>query len=313
MSPLTLATCGIAGLLVAASAVGAVLALLGGDARRRDTVANLNDRLRAWWVMCVAVLGALWLGPVAATVLFAIISFLALREMATLTPTRRGDHRTLFWAFFVIIPLQYALVGIGWDGLFTILIPVYGFLFLALRSALRQDSVRYLERTAKIQWATMLTVYCLSHVPALLQLRPTGWTGDPVGLVLFLLLVVQLSDVFQYVWGKLLGRHRVLPHLSPNKTWEGLLGGIATATAIGAGRWWMTPFAPWQAAAMACAIACLGFAGGVVCSAVKRDSGLKDFGRSLPGHGGILDRVDSLTFAAPVFYHLTVFYFARPG
>lgn len=300
---------GILGLLTLASLVGTLLGLRRRDGRSAATVANLNARVRAWWLMSAVVLGALWTGPIATTVLFGLVSFLALREMATLTRTRRGDHRTLFWAFFVITPLQYVLVGVRWYGLFAVLIPVYAFLFVALRSALRGDCTRYLERAAKIQWGLMLAVYCLSHVPALLMLEPRGWSGDPAGLVLFLLLVAQLSDVFQYVWGKLLGRHKVVPLVSPNKTWEGLVGGVATATGIGAALWWLTPFTPLQATAFAFLVACLGFAGGVVCSAVKRDAGIKDFGAMLEGHGGILDRVDSLTFAAPVFFHAVRYWF----
>jgi phosphatidate cytidylyltransferase len=301
---------GVAALLAIATAAGAVLrARVKSDAARR-TVDNLNARTRAWWVMALVLGAALAAGPGWVTVLFGLVSFLALREMITLTPTRRADHHTLFWAFFVMIPVQYVLVYLGRVGLFTIVIPVYGFLFLAVRSTLTGDYRDYLRRTAEIQWGVMICVYCLSHAPAvmILPLRdygPGGWR-----MLVFLVLVVQLSDVLQYVWGKLLGRRKIAPHVSPNKTWEGFVGGVLTATALGAALWKLTPFTPIQSAAMALLIALLGFFGGIVMSAIKRDAGVKDYGQLIEGHGGMMDRVDSLSFAAPVFFHVVRYYFA---
>jgi phosphatidate cytidylyltransferase len=121
-------------------------------------------------------------------------------------------------------------------------------------------------------------------------------------------LVVQLSDVLQYVWGKTIGKRRIAPSISPNKTWEGLVGGIVCATAIGTAIWWATPFAPGEAALMALVVTTMGFAGGLIMSAIKRDRGVKDYGAFIEGHGGVLDRIDSLCFAAPVFFHLTRFF-----
>jgi phosphatidate cytidylyltransferase len=229
----------------------------------------------------------------------------------TLTPTRRGDHATLFWCFAVVLPLQYLLVGIRWYGLFAIFVPVYAFLFVPARSALAGDTQGFLERVAKIQWGLMIAVYCLSHAPALLMLPLPGEEGPAANakLLLFLVLVVQLSDVFQYVWGKLFGKHKIAPNVSPNKTVEGFVGGVATATGLGTALWWATPFTPLEAAGFSLAICLLGFAGGLVASAIKRDRGVKDFGALIAGHGGILDRVDSLCFAAPLFFHLVRFTF----
>jgi len=305
---------GIFALLVLASLVGGVLALRtrsSTDELRRSTVTNLNARIRAWWGMAALVFGAVWAGPIAITVLFGLLSFLALREMLALAHTRYGDHRSLFAAFFVVVPLQYIFVGIPWYGMFAIFIPVYVFAYQAIRSALSGDATNFLQRCATIQWALFTCVYCFSHLPALLMLDIDigDWHGQNSNLLLFLLLVVQLSDVFQYVWGKLCGRRAIVPRLSPNKTWGGFIGGVATATACGAGLWWITPFTPWQAAGFALVLCLLGFAGGLVLSAVKRDAGIKDFGRVLSGHGGILDRMDSLTFSAPVFFHLVRYYF----
>lgn len=300
---------GVGALLALASVMGMLLQRRARDESFRATVKNLNDRTRAWWVMCAVFALALLTGGVGSVILFALTSFLALREFITLTPTRAGDHRALFWTFFVITPLQYWLVYVQWYGLFSILIPVYAFLFIPTRSALAGDTERFLERAAKIQWGLMLCVYCVSHVPALLMLSIPGYEGQNAKLLFWFVLVDQISDVLQYVWGKLLGRHKIAPNVSPNKTWEGFVGGIVSATAIGAALWWATPFNPWQAAAMSLAITLLGFAGGLTMSAIKRDRGVKDYGTLIRGHGGVLDRIDSLCFAAPVFFHLTRFYF----
>ncbi len=299
---------GVLAVLVVASVAGAVLARRVTSEAGRATVANLNDRIRAWWVMCAVFAVALLTRDIGAVLLFALISFLALREFITLVPTRHGDHRTLLWVFFLVTPIQYWLVWSDWYGLFAIFIPVFAFLLLPARSALAGDTERFLERTATIQWALMICVYCVSYAPALLLLDVEG--DDPNALLLFfLVVVVQLSDVAQYVWGKTLGRHKIAPRVSPNKTWEGFVGGVLTATAVGAGLWWATPFDPLAAAGMAFVICLAGFAGGLTMAAIKRDRGVKDYGTLLPGHGGVLDRIDSLTFAAPVFFHVTRFFF----
>lgn len=300
---------GVLGLLIVSSLIGWWLARRGGDERKRASIANLNARTRAWWVMVAVFGGALALGRIGTVVLFGILSFLALREFITLTPTRAGDHRTLFWAFFVITPLQYWLIAAGWYGLFSICIPVYAFLFVPLRNVLAGDCERFLERTAKIQWALMVCVYCVSHAPALLTLDITGHPDAGAKLLFYLVLVVQLSDVLQYVWGKTLGHRRIVPNVSPNKTWAGFLGGTLSATLVGTALWWVTPFRPWQAAGISFVITLMGFAGGLVMSAIKRDRGVKDYGALIEGHGGVMDRIDSLCFAAPVFFHMVRYFY----
>jgi phosphatidate cytidylyltransferase len=296
---------GVLALLVVSSLIGWVLSWRTTSDQNRATVQNLNARIRAWWMM-VAIFGlAMATGGIGSVVLFGLTSFMALREFITLTPTRYGDHRSLFWVFFAILPLQYYLITIKWYGLFSIMIPVYAFLLLPIRSAAAGDCEKFLERTAKIQWALMICVYCISYVPALLSLDIPGYAGQNGKLMFYFVLVAQISDVFQYVWGKILGRHKIAPTVSPNKTWEGFIGGVACATLIGAGLWWATPFTPWQSAGMSLAITFMGFGGGLVMSAIKRDRGVKDYGNLIQGHGGIMDRIDSLCFAAPVFFHLT--------
>ena len=294
---------GIAALLLTASAVTFVLrrrAGAGGGA----VLENLAARVRAWWVMVAVFSIALATGGIGSVILFAFVSFFALREFITLAPTHHADHRTLFWAFFVITPLHYYLVAMEWYGLFSILIPVYALVFVAARGALQGDSHGFLERTAEIQWALMVCVYCVSHVPALLTLKIPGYEGENGKLLLVLVLVVQMSDVLQYVFGKLLGRTPIAPTISPNKTVEGFWGGALSATALGTGLWWATPFTWWEMALMSFLIVLLGFMGGLVMSAIKRDRGVKDYGQLIEGHGGMMDRIDSLCFAAPVFFHL---------
>lgn len=304
---------GVLALLVVASVAGFLLAraVSNKSESARATVANLNARVRAWWLMVAVFTIAVWTGGIGSIVLFALMSFLALREFVTLAPTRREDHRTLFWSFFLITPLQYYLIYDRWYGLFAIMIPVYAFVFVAVSNVLAGRTDRFLERTATIHWGLMVCVYCVSYAPALLMLEIPGYGKSNTKLLVFLVLIVQLSDVLQYVFGKLFGNHPVAPVISPNKTWEGLVGGVIAATGIGTALWWATPFSPWQAAAMALAITLAGFAGGLIMSAIKRDRGVKDYGTLIQGHGGMLDRIDSLCFAAPIFFHLTRYFFVR--
>lgn len=294
---------GVAAVLLLATAISEFLRWRARD-RSSPVLVNLTARIRAWWVMAAVVGAAFLVGRVGVIVLFALVSLFALREFITLTPTRRSDYYALALAFYVVLPLQYWLVYTDWYGLYTLLIPVYAFLLLPIVSTMGGDTTRYLERAAKVQWGLMICVFCISHVPALLNLDIPGYEGRNLLLIAFLVIVVQSSDVLQYVWGKLCGRRLIAPKLSPSKTLEGFVGGVASATALGAALWWITPFSPLQAAALALVINLMGFYGGLVMSAIKRDRGIKDWGQMIEGHGGMLDRLDSVCFAAPVFFHL---------
>ena len=290
--------------LALASMIGVILKMRLTSDASHAVVDNLNARINAWWAMIVLIGAAIWIGKGGIIALFAFISFQSLREFVSLTHTRRGDHHTLLWSFFCFLPLQYYLIAIDWYGLFSILIPVYAFLLLPISSVLGSDTTRFLERTAKVQWGLMICVYCISHVPALLTLEVTGFAGKNVLLIVFLMLTTQSSDVFQYIWGKLLGKRKISAAISPSKTLEGLVGGVLTSTAVGSAFWWITPFNWWQAGLIALTINIMGFFGGFVLSAIKRDRGVKDWGAMIEGHGGMLDRVDSLSFSAPIFFHI---------
>jgi phosphatidate cytidylyltransferase len=296
---------GIGGVLVIASLIGYALKTFVARGQPHAVIDNLNARIKAWWVMVLVISGAFLFGKDGVIVLFLFISFVALREFMTLTYTRSGDHNALAASFFIVLPAQYFFIYIDWYGLYSIFIPVYAFLILPILEVTAGDTTRFLERAAKMQWGLMVSVFCISHVPALLTLDIPGYEGRNILLIVFLVLVVQSSDVLQYVWGKLFGKHKIAPLVSPSKTLEGLVGGVLSATALGAALWWITPFTVWQAALMAFAINVMGFLGGLVMSAIKRDRGVKDWGHMIEGHGGMLDRLDSVVFAAPVFFHAT--------
>lgn len=301
---------GIGGVLLLASFIGQLLKWKVAGGKPHGVIDNLNARVNAWWIM-VAIIGfSFLLGRAGVIGLFFLISFYALREFITLSYTRRGDHFALVAVFYICLPIQYLLIWNDWYGLYSIFIPVYAFLFLPILSAFGSDTTRFLERNAKIQWGVMISVFCISHVPALLNFKIDGFEGHNLLLIAFLVIVVQGSDVLQYVWGKLFGKHKVAPSLSPSKTWEGLIGGIASATLLGALLSWATPFSMLQAALMALIICLMGFLGGLVMSAIKRDRGVKDWGTMIEGHGGMLDRLDSVIFAAPIYFHLLRYFWS---
>ncbi|HMF68546.1 MAG TPA: phosphatidate cytidylyltransferase [Phyllobacterium sp.] len=301
---------GLLGILTVASAIATTLSWKStrkGDALP-STLANLNSRIKAWWIMIAAISIAFLFGKGGVILLFAFVSFAALREYVTLTHTRRGDHWILLGMFLVIIPVQYYLLWIEWYGMFSIFVPVYCFLAMPALTAISGDTERFLERVSEQQWGIMLSVYCLSHVPALLTLPIPGFEGKGLLLIAFLIATVQGSDVLQYVFGKLFGRNKVAPKISPSKTWEGLIGGVISASLLGAALYWLTPFTPVQAGIMAGLACIMGFFGGLVASAIKRDRGVKDWGHMIEGHGGMLDRADSLVFAAPIFFHVVRYF-----
>jgi len=310
----------VLGVLATAYFVGRALRRQPESTANPAVIRTFNLRVRAWWMMFVILIAGLILGYVATVVLFGLISFWALREFITMTPTRRGDHRTLFWTFVVFTPLQYVLVGLRSYVLYTVMIPVYASLFIPARIAIAGDPKRFLERVAKIQAGLLICVYCLSHAPALLGLtlldaaqQPWmvgGAPGSNASVLFFFVLIVQLNDVLQYMWSQLLGKHVIAPQINASRTWEGLIGGTLSTMLVGMILSWATPFGLYWAGPIAGVVALAGFAGSMTMSGIKRDRGVKDYGTLVSGHAGVLDRIDSLCFAAPVFFHITRFFFS---
>ncbi|WP_454691946.1 phosphatidate cytidylyltransferase [Achromobacter aloeverae] len=303
--PLYYAFGGVLVLLVIASVVSLSLK----RARPAKNYTELRQRVRTWWWIAGIFALALCMHPKGAIVLMAVVSFLAFKEYLSLLTTRRADHVVLLWAYLAI-PLQYWWVWLDWYGMFIIFIPVYLFLFLPMRMVMVGETRGFLHSAGTLHWGMMTTVFSLSHIAFLVNLPdlhgPRPLTGGMY--VFYLLLLTQLNDVAQYIWGKCIGRHKVIPKVSPNKTVEGLLGGVLTTTLLA---WllapWFTPFTPLEAVLVGLLIGLGGFIGDVVMSAVKRDIGVKDASSMLPGHGGILDRLDSLTYTAPLFFHVLYF------
>lgn len=273
------------------------------------TLTELNQRIKSWWIMVLVFGFAMVLSRTISLIFFAFISFLATKEFFSMIPTRRADRRVLFWVYLTI-PVQYWLVACGWYGLFIIFIPMYMFLFLPMRMIMIGETAGFVRSAGTIHWGLMKTVFCLSHCAALLVLsNKTNPNAGGAALVLFLVVLTQCNDVAQYIWGKNLGGRKVMPKVSPGKTWAGLIGGAGT-TALFAFLLapFFTPFTVPQAVSVGLLIGVGGFMGDVVMSAVKRDVGVKDSGSLLPGHGGILDRIDSLTYTAPLFFHFVYFF-----
>ncbi len=310
------ALAGVFGCLVAASVASIVLKRL----KPHSDFTELRARVRTWWMIVLLFAGTLWLGLGSAIGFFVLVSFLAFREFLALTPTRQADRRVLFWAYLAI-PVQYAIVYFGWYELVIVFIPVYVFLFLPLRMLMIGEVEGYLRALGLLHWGLMTTVFCLSHAAFLLVFRPSEaprvlpeWPSEAsslypgAGLLVLLVLLTEANDVAQFLWGKSLGRRKIAPKVSPGKTVAGFVGGVATtlllATLLGPA----ITLLNWQTAALVGLIVGVGgFVGDLSISMLKRDVGVKDSGSTLPGHGGVLDRVDSLTYTAPLLFHAIYF------
>jgi len=308
-----------------------VLLILGRLLKRQpesrfdpQIVRDFNKKVTSWLTICVVLLVALLLNKVVTVVLFGLVSFWALREFITMTPTRRGDHRTLFWVFLGFTPLQYVLVGYELYEYYTIVIPVYASLFIPARIAFTSDHKRFLERTAKIQFGLLICVYALSHAAALLTLdlkswdpasqQEVPWEGKPAGLLFFLIVVVQMSDALHFIWDRLFGRHIIASTIDARRSWEGLIGAGCCAAIFGMILQLVftniTPFTWFGAGLMSLLISVMASSGSMTMAAIKRDRGVGSYGTLVTGHVGVLDRIDSVCFAAPIFFHVTRIFLA---
>jgi phosphatidate cytidylyltransferase len=298
--------CSLAILSAAATGVGQWAVQHTFDAARVARLGVLNSRIRSSWSVLAVFTIAFALGPAALLVVFALASFFALREFLSLTPIKSADHWALVVAFYVVIPAQYILLGFGRASVFATFIPVYVFLLLPVIAAIRQDNERFLERIAKVQWGMMISVYCISHAPAIATLPIRGHEGRGPLLLLFFLLVLFLTDLLQIVFSTLVGGRAL--RSNPNKTVHGVLVGSACGALIGWALWWMTPFAPWQALVMSLVIVGTGYLGSVVLAAVKQSLGARQWDTEFVLTRGVLERLDALTFAAPLFWQITRYF-----
>lgn len=285
------------GLLIIASIAVRLIAA----ARPDNDYLEVRLRIKTWWWIIAVFAAAICINRTATICLIALISFLALKEFLSLVPTRRADRRVLLWAYLAI-PVQYYWIATDWFDLFVIWVPVYVFLGLPLVMVLIGETKGYLAAAGRLFWGVMTTVFSLGHAAYLLML-PGGPAGS-AGLLLYLIVLTQLNDVAQFIWGKTIGKRKALPAVSPGKTVGGVLGGIVTTSLVAVLLApILTQLSLYYAVIAGVIISFFGFIGDVTISAIKRDLGVKDFGTTLPGHGGILDRVDSLTYTAPLFFH----------
>lgn len=296
---------GILGLLIVSSIIAFILTI----SKKEKDFTELNTRIKSWWVMAAVFLLAILVNHTVSLFFLAFLCYLALKEYLSLIPTNRAHRKILFWAYLAI-PIQFYWIYIGWYGMFIVFIPVYLFLFLPIQMILIGENKGFLRTMGSVHWGLMIMVFGLSHLAYLLVLPGTAKLGG-AGLVLFVVILTQCNDVAQFIWGKLLGRHKVIPKVSPNKTWEGLLGGVATTVLLSyLLAPLLTPLTVGSALFAGLLIGLTGFIGDVNISSLKRDLNIKDTGSAIPGHGGILDRVDSLTYTAPLFFHfIRYFYF----
>lgn len=307
LSPLVQMGLLVLGVLTVASVAVASLR----RARFTKDFSELSARVRAWWIMAAVFFAAIVVSNRISLVFFALMSFWAMKEYVTLLKTRPADHHALVLTFLAV-PIQYIWIGLDppWYGMFIIFIPVYMLLSLPVRMVLSKETKGFVESASQIQWGLMIFVFGLSHMAYLLTFPAIDATAaNGRTLVLFLVFVVEMSDVLQYIWGKTFGRHKIIPTVSPNKTWEGFIGGVLSAMLLSLVIRFLTPFAIGETLIVSFLITVAGFFGGAVMSAVKRDFGVKDFGSVIPGHGGMLDRVDSLCYAAPLFFHYVRYYY----
>jgi phosphatidate cytidylyltransferase len=306
--PLLIGFAGVLALLILGTLAAFVL-----PAAQPGKWSDLGPRMRSWWVIVLLVGGALIAGWQTFAILMAVISFLALKDFLTLAPTRKEDRLIVLLAYLTII-VNYALIFT--DTLFEdsyqiylVFTPVYAFLVMAAAMAWIGRTDGFLATIGIVHWGVVVCVYNIGYMAFLMRTPDAEAPAGAAGLVFFLIFITQLNDVAQYCWGKALGRTKITPKVSPNKTWEGAIGGwLTTALAFYFLAPFFTPLTPLHAAIMGLLVPMAGFFGDITMSAIKRDLGVKDTSRLIPGHGGVLDRLDSLTFAAPVYFHLLAYF-----
>ncbi len=298
--------------LIGIAAVLIISTIITKFMKQKNNSSGLKEvemRIRSWWIMFIIFTFALIIHSTISLIFMALLCFLALKEYFSLIPFNRAHRLVLFWAYMTI-PIQFLLIYLGWYGMFIVFIPVYMFLLIPIQAIIVGETKNFLRSIATVQWGVMLMVFGLSHLAFLLVLPGREDSVAGAGLVLFLVVLTQANDVAQFIWGKMLGKKKIIPKVSPNKTWSGFIGGVLTTTVLAVILApLITPFSLLASIIAGLYIGLTGFIGDVNISALKRDLNIKDTSSIIPGHGGILDRVDSLTYTAPLFFHFTRYFY----
>ena len=295
-------------IILAILVLSSVVLGIWGLFSKSKMLTELKTRTKSWWIMCTLFITATIISNVITYVCIGFLSFAALREFYSVIKLRKSDRAGMLWCYLAI-PVQYYLAYRGWYELFIVFIPVFMFVWIPFILVLEGETKMIMSSMAGLPTSLMLCVFSLSHMAYLISLPEIdGFSAGGKGLLLFLIFITQINDVMQFIWGKLIGKHKILPKISPNKTWGGFIGGLISAVFIGYLMSFLTPLNDWQVIVVSFFVAGVGFVGDVVVSAIKRDMGVKDMGQAIPGHGGVLDRIDSLALTTPIFFHLVYFF-----
>ena len=295
-------------IILAILVFSSILLGIWGLFSKSKMLTELKTRTKSWWIMCTLFITATIISNVITYVCIGFLSFAALREFYSVIKLRKSDRAGMLWCYLAI-PVQYYLAYRGWYELFIVFIPVFMFVWIPFILVLQGETKMIMSSMAGLPTSLMLCVFGLSHMAYLISLPEIdGFSAGGKGLLLFLIFITQINDVMQFIWGKLIGKHKILPKISPNKTWGGFIGGLISSVFIGYLMSFLTPLNDWQVIVVSFFIAGVGFVGDVVVSAIKRDMGVKDMGQAIPGHGGVLDRIDSLALTTPIFFHLVYFF-----
>ncbi|QEG40884.1 phosphatidate cytidylyltransferase [Roseimaritima ulvae] len=289
-------------------AAGTVVRLVAIRKQPNDVAAQRLQSLKTWWIITSLVIGAALAGPLAIVILAALVSLLALREYAAL-PFQPPLDRNALWGGYGLVLCSYGALLFGQGELFVKGFPLLAVLLPSTLLILSGDAAQYTRQVARMTWGLLVTAYGIGHLALLVKPPPSATPDtDVVGLFLFVVAVTEVNDIAQALGGRRIGR-RKLSAISPRKTWEGFACGlfVSVIVAVLLGRW-LTTLALGPLAAAGVLISVAGLLGDLNISGLKREVGVKDSGTMVPGQGGILDRIDSLTFTAPLFYYFYLYY-----
>lgn len=272
---------------------------------QNQTFPKVLKIIGGWWIICALLTFSILLGQHGIVLLFLIASLLGLREYLSVQKLEFVRTPELA-AMAVLTVAHYSFIILGWKNIFLFIVPLMSFIFLPYFFLARRKINGLIQNLWASQSALMLCVYFLSFVPGLVFLNdnPTAIRKiDPIAAFLFLFFTTELNDVFQFISGKLFGKLKLVAEISPNKTVAGFIGGLLCTSILS------VIIAPimleinlWQSALLGFCISASGMSGDLMFSSLKRTYNVKDFSDLIPGHGGVLDRLDSMVFTAPTLY-----------